>query len=46
MPAEYVQSSNPWAYTEPFSHGRKPEAKPNSAEHPTSDYQFDGTKAQ
>lgn len=46
VPAEYVQSSNPWAYTEPFSYGQKPEAKPNSAEHPASDYQFDGTRAQ
>ena len=25
VPAEYLMTTNPWAYTQPFSHGQKPE---------------------
>jgi cytochrome c oxidase cbb3-type subunit 3 len=27
VPAEYLKTTNPWAYTEPFSHGQKPEGR-------------------
>ena len=31
VPAEFIQTTNPWAYTEPFSYGQAPEKKPSDA---------------
>ena len=40
VPAEYLKTTDPWAYTEPFSHGQKPEGRSKKASdnggHPTT----------